>query len=102
MGAILHNQMTTLCNYEFVFENQRSLARSIHRMEHTISKTYKLREGTSDLVSSTQMRLPLSSNLDVSTLLDQEYHLYDHAVSYRSQKIDPMEDDDDATYEQQH
>ncbi|KAK9160492.1 hypothetical protein Syun_006833 [Stephania yunnanensis] len=30
-------------------------------------------------------------------LLGQEYDLYDHGVSYRSKRIDPVEDDDDTT-----
>ncbi|KAK9107086.1 hypothetical protein Syun_023097 [Stephania yunnanensis] len=38
-----------------------------------------------------------SYNLDVPTLLRQEYHLYDLVVSHQSKRIDPVEDDEDVT-----
>ncbi|KAK9114295.1 hypothetical protein Syun_021092 [Stephania yunnanensis] len=96
MGAILRNQRVTLRNQELVFKNQRTLARIIHIMEHTMSKRNRRQGGTNVLVPYTQIRLPLSSDLDVPTLPGQEDHLYDMVVSYRSQKIDLVEYDDDA------
>ncbi|KAK9169578.1 hypothetical protein Syun_001718 [Stephania yunnanensis] len=94
--------MATLRNQELVFKNQGALARSIHRMEHTMSRRNRCQGGTVVHVSSTQVRLPLSSNLDVPTLSGKEYHFYNPAMSYKSQRIDPVEDDDDVTSRRRH
>ncbi|KAK9112143.1 hypothetical protein Scep_019662 [Stephania cephalantha] len=44
-GAILCSQMTTLCNQKLVFENKRSLARSIHKIKRTMYMRNRRRGG---------------------------------------------------------
>ncbi|KAK9160170.1 hypothetical protein Syun_006511 [Stephania yunnanensis] len=102
IGAVLRSQMTNLHNEELMFENQRTLARRTHMMERMMSRRNRCQGGTSILTPSTWMRLPLQSNLDVSTLPWQNYHLYNHAVSYQSQRIVPLEDDDNASSGRRH
>ncbi|KAK9113916.1 hypothetical protein Syun_020713 [Stephania yunnanensis] len=83
-------------------EPRRALAKNIHRMECRLFRRNKHQGGTEVPISSTQMRLQLSKNLDVLALPSQEYHRYDPAVSYQSKMINPVEDDDNATSERRH
>ncbi|KAK9098501.1 hypothetical protein Syun_025546 [Stephania yunnanensis] len=84
VDEILRNQMTTLHNHELVFQNQKALVRIIHRMERMMCKKNR-HHGVAEVpVPSTRMRLPLSSNLDVLTFPNQEYHLYDPIMNYHS------------------